>query len=58
MFKTCEHCGANLDPGEVCDCDIIYEETKKKYMNLIDSNHYQTQIRFEEKEGMNYECTR
>jgi len=19
-FKTCPHCGANLDPGEVCDC--------------------------------------
>lgn len=19
-FKTCPYCGANLDPGEVCDC--------------------------------------
>ena len=19
-FKTCPHCGANLDPGEKCDC--------------------------------------
>ena len=19
-YKTCPHCGANLDPGEVCDC--------------------------------------
>lgn len=19
-FKTCPHCGAHLDPGEVCDC--------------------------------------
>ncbi len=19
-FNTCEHCGANLDPGEPCDC--------------------------------------
>ena len=19
-FKACPHCGANLDPGEVCDC--------------------------------------
>ena len=19
-YKTCEHCGANLDPGEQCDC--------------------------------------
>ena len=20
-YRTCEHCGANLDPGESCDCD-------------------------------------
>lgn len=19
-YRTCPHCGANLDPGEVCDC--------------------------------------
>ena len=19
-YKTCPHCGAHLDPGEVCDC--------------------------------------
>lgn len=19
-YRTCEHCGCNLDPGEVCDC--------------------------------------
>lgn len=19
-YKTCSHCGANLDPGEKCDC--------------------------------------
>lgn len=19
-FKTCPHCGAHLDPGEICDC--------------------------------------
>lgn len=24
-FRTCPHCGAHLDPGEVCDC----RETKK-----------------------------
>ena len=21
-YKTCPHCGANLDPGEVCDCTL------------------------------------
>lgn len=20
IYKTCPHCGANLDPGESCDC--------------------------------------
>ena len=20
FYKTCPHCGANLDPGERCDC--------------------------------------
>lgn len=24
-YKICPHCGAHLDPGEVCDC----RETKK-----------------------------
>lgn len=19
-YRTCPHCGANLDPGEICDC--------------------------------------
>ena len=22
FYKTCPHCGANLDPGESCDCTI------------------------------------
>ena len=22
LYKTCPHCGANLDPGESCDCAI------------------------------------
>lgn len=57
MFKTCEYCGANLDPGESCDCDNIYEETRRKYMKLIDDNHFQTQIRLDGKEGIMYECT-
>lgn len=21
-YRTCPHCGANLDPGEMCDCQI------------------------------------
>ena len=25
MYRTCPHCGANLDPGEICDCLEIAE---------------------------------
>lgn len=25
-FYICEHCGANLDPGEKCDCQEYLEE--------------------------------
>lgn len=28
LFKTCSKCGANLDPGEVCDC--CGDETKNR----------------------------
>lgn len=21
-YRTCPHCGSNLDPGEVCECQI------------------------------------
>lgn len=24
-FRTCPHCGAHLDPGEVCDCQCKEE---------------------------------
>jgi len=28
-FTTCVHCGANLDPGETCDCNREIEELKR-----------------------------
>lgn len=30
MFNICEHCGANLDPGEKCDCQNN-EDLEVKY---------------------------
>lgn len=31
FYKTCPFCGANLDPGEKCDCqDTKKEEEEKK----------------------------
>lgn len=26
LFNTCTYCGANLDPGERCDCTDIKKE--------------------------------
>lgn len=23
IYRTCPYCGAHLDPGERCDCDLI-----------------------------------
>lgn len=28
-YKTCENCGSNLDPGEICDCT-------KKVLPILD----------------------
>jgi len=27
-YRTCPECGANLDPGEHCDCQTLKEEEK------------------------------
>jgi len=36
-YQTCEKCGANLDPGERCDCgnnqDVLYICDRKKCKN-------------------------
>lgn len=26
MYKICEHCGAHLDYGEMCDCESSMQE--------------------------------
>ncbi len=39
FYKTCEHCGASLDPGERCDC-------KKKESDRKTSESLTTHIYF------------
>ena len=39
FYKTCPDCGANLDPGETCDC---VKEKKLPATNDTASNHTQT----------------
>lgn len=36
-YKTCPHCGAHLDPGEVCDCrDALKDRLKTEILKLTE----------------------
>lgn len=30
QYRTCPYCGANLDPGETCDCRQDTDENKEE----------------------------
>ncbi len=38
FFNTCEYCGANLDPGERCDCRDIKKERTAEASAPINKN--------------------
>ena len=40
IYNQCEHCGANLDPGERCDCEQSIQ--KRPYISLLD---YERRVR-------------
>ena len=40
IFNQCEHCGANLDPGERCDCKKAID--KRTYISLLE---YERKVR-------------
>lgn len=33
-YHTCPYCGANLDPGEICDCNGLLPHIQKRYTTL------------------------
>lgn len=33
-YKTCNICGCNLDPGEVCDCEEKGKENELRFAKL------------------------
>ena len=35
FYNTCPHCGANLDPGERCDCEEIQIENERAIVKMI-----------------------
>ena len=41
-YKTCPHCGANLDPGEKCDCPKAQKETAPGATNTESGKAEQT----------------
>lgn len=47
FYRTCPDCGANLDPGEPCDCQAQKEQEKGKIQNMLTvGKGGQIQIRF------------
>lgn len=49
FYNTCPNCGANLDPGEKCDCLEIENERAIVKMIAIDRNG-QYEFSFKEEE--------
>ena len=35
FYDTCPICGANLDPGEPCDCQEEKEQETEKFQNML-----------------------
>lgn len=38
IYRECEYCGANLDPGERCDCLERARNRKNHLMSLFESD--------------------
>lgn len=36
MYRTCEHCGANLDPDERCDCRDKLEQREEELQKMVE----------------------
>ena len=36
MYHTCEHCGANLDPDEKCDCQDKLEQGEAELQKMME----------------------
>ncbi len=35
IYRTCPRCGANLDPGERCDCELEEEEARERLLQAL-----------------------
>ena len=44
VFRTCEYCGAHLEPGEACDCleeEAAVEQSRETYARHMDDSYNQ-----------------
>ena len=54
QYKTCEKCGAALDPGEICDCgreeeqDVVYKANQAAIREAVEA---EVVITLEKKKG-------
>jgi len=44
-YHTCEYCGANLDPGEICDCIKKENSYKNKTIKIISTGYNKNNIK-------------
>lgn len=46
-FWTCPYCGANLDPGEKCDCLELGSIARKHHKNIKRISNYMEEINYD-----------
>ncbi len=58
-YNTCPHCGANLDPGESCDCMREKEDREEFYRSVTKRASKTGQLSFslKSREVVGYEKT-
>lgn len=58
-YNTCLNCGANLDPGEPCDCIKEKEKRERFYENVTSITPKTRQLSFslDSRGGADYEKT-
>ena len=57
-YNTCPNCGANLDPGEPCDCDTERKHREEFYKSVTRKKSRNGQLLFSfSKEVTGYEKT-
>lgn len=54
-YWTCPHCGANLDPGERCDCKEALEERKPSPRKR--PHPYMGGYNYQRKDGHRYDAS-